>query len=120
MSIIGSSTPLRTPPLTEDARLRQSSRDLEGVFVEQLFKAMRETVPENSLFSGGAGEEMFTSMMDSHLASQVPDGWNDGLGEALYRQLRAALGGAAPEETPAAQSGTDDGLESGPDVGGPR
>ena len=69
MSIIEGSTPLRTPPLTEDARLRQSSRDLEGVFVEQLFKAMRETVPENSLLSGGAGEEMFTSMMDSHLAS---------------------------------------------------
>ena len=66
--------------------------------MEQLFKAMRETVPENSLFSGGAGEEMFTGMMDSHLASQVPGAWNDGIGEALYRQLRAALGGSAAAE----------------------
>ena len=120
MSIIEGSTPLRTPPLTEDARLRQSSRDLEGVFVEQLFKAMRETVPENSLLSGGAGEEMFTSMMDSHLASQVPNDWNDGLGEALYRQLRAALGAAAPEEAPPAQPSSDDGLKMGPEVGGLR
>ena len=104
MSIIEGSTPLRTPPLTEDARLRQSSRDLEGVFVEQLFKAMRETVPENSLLSGGAGEEMFTSMMDGHLASELPASWENGLGEALYRQLRGALtGGAEPAAAPPAE-----------------
>lgn len=102
MSIIEGSTPLRTPPVSEEARLRQASRDLEGVFVEQLFKAMRETVPENSLFGGGAGEEMFTSMMDSHLAGQVPSGWENGMGEALYRQLRAAIGGAADAEAAAA------------------
>ena len=83
------------PPVSEEARLRQSAKDLEGVFVEQLFKAMRETVPENTLFSGGAGEEMFTSMMDGHLASEVPASWENGLGEALYRQLRGALTGGA-------------------------
>jgi len=107
MSMIEGSTPLRTAPVSEEARLRQASRDLEGVFVEQLFKAMRETVPEDSLFGGGAGEEMFTGMMDSHLASQVPAGWQNGLGEALYRQLRAALNGGEagvprPEAMPAA------------------
>lgn len=101
MSNIEGSAPVRTPPLPEEARLRQSSRDLEGVFVEQLFKAMRETVPENSLFDGGAGEQMFTGMMDSHLAAEVPEGWNNGLGEALYRQLRAALSGGA-DPAPAA------------------
>jgi flagellar protein FlgJ len=95
MSRIEASSPTPIPPSSEEARLRQSSRDLEGVFVEQLFKAMRETVPENPLFGGGAGEQMFTSMMDSHLAAQVPEGWNHGLGESIYRQLRAALSGGA-------------------------
>lgn len=65
--------------------------------MEQLFKAMRETVPENSLFSGGTGEEMFTSMMDSHLAAQVPGAWANGLADALYRQLRGAMGNATSE-----------------------
>jgi peptidoglycan hydrolase FlgJ len=95
MSIIEGSAPVRTAPPSDEARLRQSSRDLEGVFVEQLFKAMRETVPENELFGGGGGEQMFTGMMDAHLAAEVPQGWNDGLGEAIYRQLRAALAGGA-------------------------
>ena len=98
MSIIEGSTPLRTPPLTEDARLRQSSRDLEGVFVEQLFKAMRETVPQDGLTNGGPGEEMFTSMLDQHLAPQVGDGWQGGIGEALYRQLRGSLAAGANAE----------------------
>ena len=111
MSIINGSTTVGTTPApSEQARLRQASRDLEGVFVEQLFKAMRETVPENSLFDGGAGEEMFTSMMDSHFATQVPEQWQSGMGEALYRQLRAALGGAAGESA----SSTPDTSNGGP------
>jgi flagellar protein FlgJ len=95
-------TPLsRTPSVTNgaptaaeqarDARLAQSVRDLEGVFVEQLFKAMRETVPDEGLTSGGSGEEMFTTLMDQHLSAEVPQTWDRGIGEALYRQLREAL-----------------------------
>ena len=93
IDVIGASA--APAPDSKDAQLRRAARDLEGVFVAELFKAMRETVPENSLFDGGAGEQMFTGMMDSHLAAQVPEGWNNGLGEALYRQLRAALTGGA-------------------------
>jgi peptidoglycan hydrolase FlgJ len=80
----------------EDARLRQAARDLEGVFVAELFKAMRETVPEGGLTDGGMGEEMFTSMLDQKLAPQVGAGWNRGIGDALYRQLRGALTQPAP------------------------
>lgn len=95
MSTIERSTALGAPaPPSDEARLRKASQDLEGVFVEQLFKAMRETVPESSLLDGGAGEEMFTSMLDSHLAAEVPSQWASGLAEALYRQLRGALPGA--------------------------
>lgn len=78
----------------QDARLRKTAQQLEGLFVEQLFQAMRETVPEGGVLDGGAGEEMFRGMMDQHLAEQVPQGWERGLGAAIYRQLRGALGGA--------------------------
>ena len=49
---------------------------------------MRETVPQDGLANGGMGEEMFTGMLDQHLAPQMGDGWSGGIGEALYRQLR--------------------------------
>lgn len=80
-------------------RLRAAARDLEAVFVQQMFKAMRETVPAEGLMSGGSGEEMFTSLMDQHLADQVPHRTPSGLAEAVYRQLRGAAG--IPEESTA-------------------
>lgn len=73
-------------------RLRDAARELESVFVEQMFKAMRATVPDDGLMSGGSGEEMFTSMMDQHLASQQPGRVPSELAEAVYRQLRGAAG----------------------------
>ncbi|MEP7347564.1 MAG: rod-binding protein [Gemmatimonadaceae bacterium] len=76
---------------TEDARLQKVARQLEGVFVQQLFKAMRETVPQDGAVDGGSGEQMFTSMMDEKLADQLPGQWHHGIGEGLIRQLRNAL-----------------------------
>ncbi len=84
----GSSSPVNR----KEEELRRAARDLEGVFVMELLKAMRETVPQDGLTSGGMGEEMFTGMLDQHLAPQMGDGWSGGIGEALYRQLRGALG----------------------------
>ena len=89
--ISGSAAPTISPPQSDEARLRDAARQLEGVFVEQLYKAMRATVPEGGVVDGGAGEEMFTSMMDQHLASQTPDQWQSEIGAALYRQLLQRL-----------------------------
>jgi flagellar protein FlgJ len=84
----------------EDAKLQRVARQLEGVFVQQLFKAMRETVPEDGAVDGGAGEQMFTSMMDEHLADQLPGQWHHGIGEGLIRQLRNALSQSHSVTTP--------------------
>jgi flagellar protein FlgJ len=72
-----------------DAALRGVARQLEGVFVEHLFRAMRDTVPEGGLTDGGSGEEIFTGMLDQQLADSLAAGWDRGLGTAIYRQLRA-------------------------------
>jgi peptidoglycan hydrolase FlgJ len=84
---------------SEEARLRQAAKDLEGVFVGELFKAMRETIPEGGLTDGGMGEEMFTSMLDQHIAPQVSRSWQRSIGDALYQQLRGALNTQAAPET---------------------
>ena len=71
-------------------------RQLEAVFVQQLFKAMRETVPDEGQ-SGGSGEALFTGMLDEKLAESVPDAWSgSGLESAMMREFRSAL----PTETP--------------------
>ena len=90
------------PPLSDDEKkLRKSANDLQGLFVAQMFKAMRDTVPqEDTVGSGGSGEELFTGLMDEHIAADTPKHWSGGISEALYRQLRAALPGASGATTP--------------------
>jgi flagellar protein FlgJ len=95
VSAIGPTTPVTPPASEKDTALRKTARDLEGLFVQQLFKAMRETVPEGEgIVSGGAGEDIFTGLLDEHLAAETPKQWESGVAEALYRQLRGI--GAPP------------------------
>lgn len=83
-----------TPNATEsrDAKLKRAAQQLEGVFVQQLYKTMRDTVPQQEgIVSGGAGEEIFTGLLDQHLAAETPRHWEGGLSDALVRQLRRGL-----------------------------
>ncbi len=86
-------------PAPRDATLQDAVRQLEGVFVEQLFKAMRETVPRDGIISGGTGEEMFSGLMDQHLAADVPREWSSGLADALLARFRARES-LTPPDTP--------------------
>jgi flagellar protein FlgJ len=102
MSGVGGIRGAAPGPVTPDAeeqRLTKAARQLEGVFVQQLFKAMRETVPHDGVIDGGSAEEMFTGLLDERLSEAVPEQWEHGLGEALVRQLRRAL---AAQTSPAA------------------
>jgi flagellar protein FlgJ len=83
--------PVPAPGEAEKARLRKAAAGMEAVFLEQLLKAMRETVPQDGALETGAGEAMFTGMMDSHLSGVAAARQSRGLGEALYRQLARML-----------------------------
>jgi flagellar protein FlgJ len=78
-------------------KLRRIAHQLEGVFVNQLFKAMRASVPQDGLFEAAPGQELFTYLLDERLASQAAERMKGGLGDALYRQMARRL---PPEPTP--------------------
>jgi flagellar protein FlgJ len=69
----------------EEARLRAATDALEGTFYQELFKAMRESVPESGLLDGGSGEDAFTAMLDQHLADVQASQSEGGIGQALYQ-----------------------------------
>ena len=84
-----------------DRKLRDTAKQLEGLFVQQMFKAMRETVPQQEgIVSANAGEDMFTGLMDQHLAAETPSQWESGLAESVYRQLRGRVSASAPQPLP--------------------
>ncbi|HYD52443.1 MAG TPA: rod-binding protein [Gemmatimonadaceae bacterium] len=95
----------------EEEALRRTASQLEGVFVQQLFKAMRATVDdEGSLVATGGGETMFRDLLDQRIAEEVPAQWGaeHGLAEKLYQQLRTRLAqSAAAAEPPTTTADAD-------------
>jgi len=93
-------------PQSDEARLKKTALQLEGLFVQRMFAAMRETVPVDGEMAPSNAESTFTGMMDEKLSEQVPTQWSGAhsLAQALYHQLRARL--ASPIEAPAAASTT--------------
>jgi flagellar protein FlgJ len=79
-----------------EAKLRKAAHDLEGVFVNEMFKAMRATVPDDGLLAQNSGQDMFTGMLDQHLAETYAEHAGKGMGEALYHQLSRRLPDSAP------------------------
>ena len=79
---------------SKDEQLRQTAQQLNSVFVQQLFTAMRNTVDtEGGIVSGGQGEDMFRGMLDQQVAELAPGQWqkHDALTEAIVRQLGRGL-----------------------------
>ena len=82
--------PAGTDP--RDARagkIQNTAKQLEGVFVLQMLKAMRATVPKGGIVDASNGEETFTSMLDQKIADKIPAQWKHGLTDALMKQLVA-------------------------------
>src|SRR5262245_16654374 len=88
------------PPSTE-AKLRRTAMQLEGLFVQRMFAAMRATVPQDGIMAQSSAEATFSSVLDEKLAEKAPTQWSGAhsLAEALYRQLRARIEPAAGDES---------------------
>jgi len=104
MNPIARPTATRSAPLDAEpqrdphAALRSLSQDLQSVFVQQLFAAMRASVPKDGFIADAPGTEMFDQMLDQKLASETSAHLSHGIADALYRQLSRGLPPAA--ETP--------------------
>ncbi len=92
---VGGPTP---PPGPDHAKLRKAAQNLEAVFLNQLFQAMRSTVPTGGVVEASPGEAMFTAMLDERLSQVAAQRMDRGLGEALYRQLSRHLPPPASKE----------------------
>jgi flagellar protein FlgJ len=75
----------------QHAKLHKAAQDLEGIFIGELFKAMRATVPDDGLLSQAPGQDLFQGLMDDRMASLQAERSKGGLSESLYRQLSRRL-----------------------------
>ena len=77
-------------------KLDKAASEFESLFINHMLKTMRESSMKNSLFDGGKGEEVYTSMLDTELSSIMSKGEGIGLKKALLSQLNAQGSTPAP------------------------
>lgn len=71
----------------QEPELRKACEDFESLFINQLMKQMRKTIPKSDLFPESQAKEIYTSMMDSEMSSKIAKGGGLGLAELLMRQV---------------------------------
>ena len=71
----------------ESKRLREACEGFEAMFLDIMFKEMRNTVPENTLFGKSQGEKIWHSMLDTELMQNVAKSGGVGIADMMYDNL---------------------------------
>jgi flagellar protein FlgJ len=73
----------------QDKKLRQACTEFESIFLYNLFKEMRRTIPKSSLLPAAPGKDTYEMMFDQKVAEDLSKrGEGIGLQKTLYEQLR--------------------------------
>jgi len=81
--------PLMTAALSPQqlALTKTASRDFEAVFLSQMMSHMFEGVGTNPVFGGGAGEDMFRSVLVQEYGKQMAQGQGIGISSQLQKMM---------------------------------
>jgi len=87
-----------------DEELKKIAQQFESIFVNQLMKSMRDTLPKSGLVSSFS-LDMYESMFDQEVAGEMAKNKSIGLAEVLYTQLSRLNEKSANEKTAAEDAG---------------
>ena len=71
--------------------IKKAAKEFESYFIYYMLKEMRKTIPADSLFGGGRGEEIYRSFQDEELAKSMVESGGIGLSDIIIRDLSGAL-----------------------------
>lgn len=72
--------------------LHQAATQFEGVFLQMVMSAMRDTVPQESIFGrDSASEQTWQSMLDDEYSQQMAKAGGLGLAAQLEQQMRGVV-----------------------------
>jgi Rod binding domain-containing protein len=78
----------------QEKKLRKACADFESIFLYQMFKTMRNTVPQGGLTNRMTGKDTYQMMMDQKVSEELANKGGMGLQGVLYNQLHQGKHGA--------------------------
>ncbi len=80
----------RTPKVRkgqDPEKLKETAQQFEAIFIQQMFKDMRNTIPDDGLIQRGNADEMYSQMQDLEAAKLTAQQGGIGLAELMMQQL---------------------------------
>ncbi len=71
-----------------DKELKEACQGFEAMYMELMYKKMRDTVPEDELFGDSNADKIWQSMLDSEMMQQAAKSGGVGVADMLYKQLK--------------------------------
>ena len=76
------------PHKGQDAgKLRETTQQFEAIFIQQMYKEMRKTVPNDGLIQRGNADEIYAQMLDLEAAKVTARQGGIGLADLMMEQL---------------------------------
>ena len=90
LSLANSAAPkLKYAPGRDPEKLKDAAQQFEAVFLQQMFKEMRNTIPDDGLIPRGNADDMYTQMQDAEAAKILAEQGGVGLAELMMQELLA-------------------------------
>ncbi len=80
----------KNPEEMSDKEIREIATDFESLFVRQLLKEMRKTIPKDGFLDYSNATEMYMEMGDDALADEVAKQGGLGIADLVFEQLKDA------------------------------
>lgn len=85
-------------PAVEMARIEETARDFEAMFITEMLRPMFEGIKTNEMFGGGKGEEIFSGMLLDEYGKNMASAGTLGIADQVREQLIALQSGLTEEE----------------------
>ena len=79
------------PGAIREKKLRKACADFESVFIYQMLKTMRQTVPQSGLLNKMGGKDTYEMLADQKVAEELAKKGGMGLQSVLFNQLNKTV-----------------------------
>lgn len=72
-------------------KVENLAREFESIFMNQMLKAMRQTIPKNEMINGGHAEDIYSSLLDEEFSRRMAYTQQGGISQSLAKQLNMVI-----------------------------
>jgi flagellar protein FlgJ len=68
-------------------KLEKVCLEFESIFIREMMKAMRKTIPKTGFFGNDSRKEIFESLFDAEISKAISNRGGLGIGKLMYRNM---------------------------------